>query len=580
MNKYSAFIFTLVSIFLFSCKGDTSKKASDNVLDIALLKKPAVLNPLLNPGSTARVVFRNVFATMADFHPETYELSPILIKAVPEGEPINDGPYKGGVKYTIELREDAKWDNGSPITAKDVLFTIKAIKHPGTNCAGYRSLMKWITDIEIDPDNPRKATFFFKDYYILAKEVTVTAEVYPQYHYDPDNAMDEITITELDSENAKELIDANPKLVAFAKEFNGVKFARESISGAGPYRLKEWVSGQYILLEKKKNYWAADTDVPSLMAKPDEIKFHFIADETATISQMKEGNIDVFTNMSGNTFFDLKENETYKDNFQYFTPELMRLYYIAINNSKSELADPDVRRALAKLVDVPKLIKILEGGLGTQSVGPINSRKPYFNKELKPIELDIEGAKTILASEGWSDTNNDGTVDKKIDGKKIELDLDIHITGSDLSKNIALLLQENAKKANININIITKAYKDIKRENLKKRDYDLFASALSQDLNMDDPYFRWHSDNDEPKKSNDVSYRSEIADELIEKIRLTQDDAQRTQYYKELQKVMYDDQPVIFLYNPQEKIIVSKDWKATPTMKRPGYFAGTFELIK
>ena len=44
--------------------------------------------------------------------------------------------------------------------------------------------------------------------------------------------------------------------------------------------------------------------------------------------------------------------------------------------------------------------------------------------------------------------------------------------------------------------------------------------------------------------------------------------------------VMYEDQPVIFLYNPQEKIIVSKNWKASSTMKRPGYFAGTFELIK
>ena len=580
MNKYSVFIFTIFSIFLFSCKEDKTTKVVDNVLDIAMLKEPTMLNPLLNPGATERIVFRNIFATMADFHPETYVLSPILIKAIPEGEPIVDGPYKGGTQYTIEIRDEAKWDNGSPITAKDVVFTLKTIKHPNTNAGGYRTLMKRVNDVKIDPTNPKKATFYFKDYYFLAKEVTVTVEVYPQYHYDPENAMDEISILELDGEKAKDLINANPKLVAFAKAFNAVKFGRESVNGAGPYRLKEWVSNQYILLEKKENYWAADTNIPELMAKPDELKFHFISDETATISQMKEGNIDVFANMTGKTFFDLKANETYKDEFQYFTPELMKLYYISINNSKPELSDPDVRRALAKLVDIPKLINILEGGLGRQTVGSINEKKAHYNKDLIPIAFDIEGAKEILSKEGWKDTNNDGTIDKTIKGQKIEMDLDIHITGSELSKNIALLLQENAKKVKININIITKPWKDLKRENLKKRDYDLIPSSLGQDLNLDDPYTKWHSDNDDPAKQNDIGYRSEKADELMDKIRSTQDDVQRTQYYKDLQKVMYDDQPVIFLYNPQEKIIVSKDWKASTTMKRPGYFAGTFELVK
>lgn len=580
MNKQFAFIFAIFSIFLFSCKGDSTKKVVDKVLDIAMLKEPTMLNPLLNPGATERIVFHNIFAPMADFHPETYELSPILIKSIPDGEPILDGPYKGGTKYTVEVKDEAKWDNGSPITGKDIAFTLKAIKHPNTNAAGYRSYMKWVSDVKVDPNNPKKVNFYFKDYYILAKELAVTVEIYPQYHYDPENAMDEISIPELDSEKVKEIIDASPKLVTFAKEFNNVKFSRESISGAGPYRFKEWVSNQFIILEKKENYWASGTDIPSLMAGPDELKFHFIADETATISQMKEGNIDVFTNMSGSTFFDLKENETYKDDFQYFTPQLMKYYYIAINNSKPELSDPDVRRALAKLVDIPKLINILEGGLGKQTVGSINEKKPYYNKELTPISLDIAGAKEILTKEGWRDTNDDGIIDKKINGEKVEMDLDIHVTGSELSKNIGLLLQENAKKVNININIITKKYRDTKRENIKKRDYDLVPLVLGQDLSLDDPYLKWHSENDDPAKSNDVSYRSEKADELIDNIRSTQDDTQRALYYRDLQKVMYDDQPVIFLYNPQEKIIVSKDWKASSTMKRPGYFAGTFELAQ
>lgn len=578
MNKYSIALFTVLIVSLLSCKGDKTTTVVDNVLDIALLKQPQMLNPLVNPNTTERVVYHNIFLPMADFHPETYELTPILIKEIPKGEIIADGPYEGGTKYTVEIKEEAKWDNGSPITAKDLEFTIKAVKHPDTNTGLYKSYLQHVTDLSIDADNPRKATFYFKEYYILAKELAVTLEIYPQYHYDPTSAMDEISITELDSKNVKDIIKANSKLADFATEFNSVKYARESISGAGPYKLKEWISNQLIVLEKKENYWAADSDLPALMAGPDELKFHLIADETAAINQMKEGNIDVLTNMSASAFFDLQNNETFGDAFHYFTPELMKFYYIAINNTKPELSDPNVRRALAKLIDIPKLIDVLEGGLGRQTVGIFNEKKAYYNKDLKAIDLDIEGAKEILTAEGWKDTNNDGSIDKSINGQQIELDLDIHVTGSNLSKNIALILQENAKKAGIKINIITKKYAKTKVENIKKRDYDLVPLLLGQDLALDDPYSKWHSDNDDPAKSNDVSYNSEKADELIDNIRATQDDQARSEYYKELQKVMYDDQPVIFLYNPQEKIIVSKNWKASSTMKRPGYFAGTFEL--
>ena len=119
------------------------------------------------------------------------------------------------------------------------------------------------------------------------------------------------------------------------------------------------------------------------------------------------------------------------------------------------------------LNDVPKLIELLENGLGSQTVGIFNKNKPYYNASIKPIQLDIEGAKQIFADEGWSDSNNDGSVDKVLNGKRVEMDLDIHITGSELSKNVALLMQENAKKAGVKINIITKKYPDIKRDNLK-----------------------------------------------------------------------------------------------------------------
>jgi len=569
-------IFLLIMILLFSCKGDQPKVETDNTLDIAIRREPKMVNPYLNPTSVAREVYQYIFPSMADFDPVTYKLNPILIKSIPEGEKIEEGPYAGSTKYSLEFKEEAKWDNGSPITGKDFLFSIKAIKHPGTNVATYKDYVKWISDVVVDPSNERKVDIYFKKYYILAKELAVTLPVYPQYVYDPTYAMDEVELTQLSGPNAEEIIASNSKLSEFADEFNSVKFARETVSNAGPYRLKEWISNQSIILEKKEDYWAADSDNPFLVAYPDKIVFHIISDETSSITQVKEGNIDLVMNVSSASYEDLKANEVYSDQFQFMTQELMKFYYIAINNSKPELADPDIRRALAKLNDIPKLIEVLENGLGNQTVGIFNSKKAYYNSELKPIELDIEGAKEIFKEEGWTDSNNDGSVDKVLNGKRVEMDLDIYITGSELSKNVALLLQENAKKAGVKINIITKKYVDIRRDNLKTRDYDMIPLLLSQDLALDDPYSKWHSENDDPSKANDISYNSPEADELIDKIRSARDDESRNRYYKELQKVMYEDQPVIFLYSPVERIILSKKWEGKSTLKRPGYLGNTF----
>lgn len=567
----------LTTLLLFSCKGDKVKDTEkDTILDIAMMKVPVGLHPFVIGGAVERTIFHNIFVPMADYDPVTYELSPILIKEIPEGQPINEGPFAGGTAYEIELREDAKWDDGSPITAEDVLFTIKAIKHPGTNAAKYRSYMSHVSDIQLDPNNPRKFTYIFKDYYILAKELAVTIEIYPKYHYDPDGLIDDVTIAQLDAPDAAEMMKKNDGWTRFADDFNSVKYTRNEPVGAGPYRLKEWITDQRIVLEKKPNYWAKDSEVPALQAHPQEIHFYLIADETSVMTQVKEGNIDLVANVTAESFFDLKNNEIYGDQFEYFTPELMRLYYIDVNNTKPQLADPDVRRALAKLVDVPQLVEILEGGLGDPTVGIFNKKKGYYNDDLKIINLDIEGAQDILQEEGWSDTNADGSVDKLINGQSVEMLLTIHITGSELSKNIALLLQENAKKVGIKIEIITKPWSATLSEDIKSKSYDLVTRVLSQDLALDDPYLKWHSDNDDPSKDNDTGYRSEKADEIIEKIRSTRDDDERIQLYKDLQAVMYADQPVIFLYNPQEKIILSKRWKGTSSVKRPGYFAGTF----
>lgn len=158
--------------------------------------------------------------------------------------------------------------------------------------------------------------------------------------------------------------------------------------------------------------------------------------------------------------------------------------------------------------------------------------------------------------------------------------LDFLITGSQLSKNIAILFQESAKKVGVEINIVTKKNALMQKENMSNFNFDMAALANSLDAAPDDPYSRWHSDNAIPGKRNQVGYVNKASDKLIESIRSTRDLDERKKYYLELQELMYDDQPAIFLYSPLQKIMITNRLNATTTTKRPGYLANTFTLAK
>lgn len=203
-------------------------------------------------------------------------------------------------------------------------------------------------------------------------------------------------------------------------------------------------------------------------------------------------------------------------------------------------------------------------------------RKNYYHNQLEPIPYDIDTAKKILADQGWSDSDSDGTIDKMINGEHVELELDMYVSEGKLGQQIALLLQEAGSKANIKINIIQKPFSEIEKQHLNTRDYDMTPMVVRQDLVLDDPYSRWHSDQDKVGGRNIYGLQNEQLDQITEQIQVTNDPAVRNRLYRQVQEILYDEQPVIFLYSPRERIVVSSEWNSSSTVRRPGYLANTF----
>lgn len=578
----------ILILFIGACKTEPKKehppyRYTDNTVHARLPAEPDRLNPILSTSVYGRAVHQNIFFYLLDFDRQTLELSPQLAKSRPDIKPINSGPDAGGLSYTFELHEEVSWDNGQPVTGKDFEFTLKVLFNPFVNAAAVRSYLDFVTDIEIDPNNNKRFTVFTNKKYIVGEAVISNIPVIPDFVYDPQGMMANISLRELTQMSGQESESPHKAVLQqFAEAFNSPQFSREKgfIEGCGPYRFVEWITGDRVVLQKKENWWGAKLAqrYPTLKAHPDQLIFKIIPDQTATLAALKDQQVDVASQIDTKDFVDLQQNPSFTSLFDLESPSSLIYYYVGIQTQNPKLSDKRVRWALAHLTNVDQLIEDLFFGLGERTIGPVHPAKPYYHKKLSPIPFDPEKAVALLAEAGWEDTNGNGIVDKVINGELLEMELEFSYGNSSrFAENQVLLFQNDAKKAGVKIIPVPKEF-TILIDDLKKRDFELFSSAWGQDPILDDFKQLWHTDSDTPDGSNRVGFGNAVSDQLIEDIRITLDENKRNELYLQFQELIYEEQPYIFLFVPLERLAIHKRFEAKTSALRPGFFVKDFVI--
>lgn len=564
---------------LFACQSDQQSVDEDFTVHVRIASDPGAITPMFSSSSImARQIYPALFLQLGEIDPQTLELSPILAKTIPEKEVIERGPFAGGIQYTFEILDEAVWQDGSPVDAEDYVFTLKTVKHPGVNSPSFRAAVQELVDVKVDEANPKKFTVIFSEDYILAKQIASSLEILPEHIYDPSLALRKVELIDFqDTTIINNLIKTNEPFLNFATQINDATLRRSIIEGAGPYTIDSWETDQYLSVKRKDNWWGNQfPERTYLQAKPNEIVFHFIPDETTAITQLKSGAIDIMDIRSGETFQSLKNENS--GNLSFFTPQLTRYYYLLLNNDSEFLQYAPVRKAIARMIDIENFMDIIEYGEGTRTVGPIMPFSKAYNKQLGEIPYSLEEAKKILANDGWSDANDNGILDKTINGQLKDLQLNIHTSDGELGKRLSLLLKESGKDVGIDFNITQKAFKLIRRDNMSTGNFDIVPMIQITYLGDYDPYNSWHSDNTGSGKGNYARYRDQTVDDIIENIQEETDEEKRQELYLAFQKEIHEDQPVVFLYAPVSKIISNNRIKPLISVQKPGYFPNAFEL--
>lgn len=569
MRYYLLATITVAMLLLSSCtqSDDLAVVSRDEVLDISIDRDPDRIHPIIYPRPTARKIFSVIYLPLANYDPITTVLEPILIEAVPSKRLLPSGQ----VAFDMAIRPEAVWPDGSTITAMDYLFTLKTIAVPSVNASSYRSYTSTISEVVIDPSDDKRLSVILDEDYLLALETVVTIELYPRYHYDPDNIMARYSLSQLRNMRIED-VAADTTLSAYADQINGLYYSQHPV-GAGPYQMTTYENNKYIKLRATDNYWGAEHDsIEALHQGPLEIVYHIIPDENSATALLKEGDIDLVSGLSGATYQELAQSEYAQDMLTLETAPVAKFYLLQLNTQSTELKDPLVRKALDYTVDKRTLTKALETGQEHIPNSHILPTSPYYNQSLPTHSFNIDEARRLLDVAGWTDTDGDGVRDKVIDGRLTPLRLNMCATPGKLSAEIGQILKRDAAQAGIDIDLIAKSYKVYKQEYMETGRFHIVAQSSTQDLTLYDPYRRYHSSN-QYKGSNYSGYSRPDLDDLILAIRAGGSYDQLKPLYDRFQTIVADDTPIIFLYNPSEKVASSKYWSIMTTIVRPGYLA-------
>lgn len=574
---FSAFILSTVFI---SCKG---KAKGGGTLIIHESADPDMLNPINSSSANARTINELLFSQLTGGEVTgDFKLTPILTKELGKVSEIADGEFKGGMKVEYEIRPDAVWDNSTPITGNDYVFTIKTILNPKTNCEHLKSYYDWVGDIVVDETNPKKFTVYANKKYFKIEEFA-GYYVLPEYNYDPQQIMRKFTIRDMNTNEKRAALKSNADIQKFAAEFNSEKFQRDPqfISGFGPYKLESWTTGQEVVLKKKDSWWGDKyaSESRDFKAYPKKIKIKIITDANTGITALKDGNLDAYSYIPAKDYKELEKNETFKSNFDLRKFDRFSYSFLGMNLRNDKFKDLNVRKALAHAINRQKINEIISFGEAKLTETFAHPTQKTYNKTLTPFEYDVAKASSLLASAGWKDSDGDGTLDKIINGKNVPFTIELKYPKNETTKNMALIIQDDLKKVGIQVNIVEKEWTVYLQEQ-DKLQFEMFTGSFTIPERISDPKQIWHTTNAGPGGDNKPGWGNQASDKLIDDIISDLNEETRVKKYMELQKMIHDDVPVIFMFNGLNRMAISKKYDVESIMTYPGYKVQEFNLIK
>lgn len=480
-------------------------------------QEPDALNPLISDMMATVDAARPVLEGLVVID-DQLKFQPVLCTQVPTVENGLVRELPGGrMQVTYPLRQGVRWHDGRPFTAEDVIATWKAFMHPRslvTSRQGYDKIER------MEAQGPHRLVMHFKEVY--APYPLLFTFVLPAHVVTP--AL------------------ADPQ----GDSINKLPFNRHPI-GTGPYRFKEWVSGDHLDYEANPDYWRGKP-------KLDGLTMRIVPDENAAFTLLKSGELDLYQTASLSQYEALKRLE----HVEVDLVDALTWEHLDFNLAQPVFQDLRVRRAIAHAINKKQISEKIYLGLYQVADSDQSPLSWAFNPAVKNrYPYDPAKAEALLEEAGW--VKGSGAFREK-DGQVLRIRIST-TAGRKLREMTELVLKYYFKKVGIDL-VIENApgavyFGPHPSGTLKGGHFDLGMAAWVANADPDNLTL-WHSSQIPPKGQNHVQLRHAELDALMEKGTKVLARAERTKIYHRTAEILANELPIIPLFywkdlNPHHK---------------------------
>jgi peptide/nickel transport system substrate-binding protein len=405
-----------------------------------------------------------------------------------------------GKSLTLNLRKNALFHDGKPVTSADVAYSIMAIKanHPFTTMLGPVQ--------KVETPDPHTAVIQMSVPHpaIVLAMSPALCPILPKHIYD-------------DGQDLKN----HPRNSA-------------DVIGSGPFKLTEFKAGQRVALERFDKFF--------LPGKPylDRVIIDVKPDMSSLILGLERGDIQMLPLLSVPS--DLKRVAA---NAKIaLTPKgyngIGALNWLAFNLTRKPLSDVQVRKAIATAIDKNFIAKVLMGGFATPADGPIVAGNPLATTDLVRYPVDLKKAAAMLDAAGHKADAN---------GERFKLTIDYLPGVDDQQKTVAEYVRAQLKKIGITVEVRASADFPSWAKRMATHDFDMSMDVV---FNWGDPIIGVHrtylSSNIRPIVwTNTQSYSNSRVDELLASAGETTQPTVRKALYAQFERIVSDELPIIFI---------------------------------
>ena len=495
--------------------------------------EPKTFNPVIATDAVSREMIGRLMADLIEINRGSQQTEPALTKS---WKTSADGRV-----FTLQLRKGIRFSDGHPFDADDVLFSFAVYMDENVD-SPQRDLLiidgKPLTVTKIDQFTVR---FTLPRAYAAAERLFDGLAMLPRH-----------------------LLEKPYRQGKFVQSWS-LNASTNEVAGLGPFRLKRYVPGERVVLERNPYYWKVDSHNDRLPYL-DELTFLFVGTEDAQVMRFEAGATNMISRLSAENYslLNRERNRTgaqlsdlgpsLEYNFVVFNQnDLSSKKLDAIARKQKWFRDLKFRQAISAAIDRDAIVRLVYGTRGTAlwgNVGPGN--KLWVNTAIPHPQASPATARQLLKSAGFSWSPSGQLRDSS--GAPVEFSI---ITSSSNTQRMkmATLLQDDLSHLGMQVHIVPLEFRALVDRVFQSFDYDAAIMGLGGGDADPNPEMNvwttkgtshlWHLNEAQPE----TAWEGEI-DRLMQQQMVTIDYTKRKQLYDRVQQLISENLPFIFLATP------------------------------